>query len=420
MNTYELKTALKEMISEFHVSGLPPFYRRDIKVPEFKRINKIITLVGPRRAGKTYLLYQIMKSLLNKGHEITDFVYINFENERLFGIKAQDLHNILKAYTELYPRKKNKPILFFDEIQNVPNWELFVRGLHDRGYKIYVTGSNSKLLSREIASSLRGRATSVEVFPLSFREFLTFRGIELKENWEYSQASLIKSLFDKYMNTSGFPEIVLEDRLGIIDDYFKTIFYHDVIDRYRIKNMDLMEFLMNYLIRIYSQEFSINKFHHLAKAQGYKSSTSVVHNYIRMLKEVYFAFLVTQRRKGKKEFTYSKKSYLVDHGFINYYVVNKDLGRLLENIVFLHLRRKNNLVYFYKDRYECDFLTSKAYQVTYVLNDDNYKREIGGLTTACQRFKLRGRIITYDTEDTVRVGSRSIPVIPIWKWLLKE
>ena len=207
MEDYELKRILKETITEFHEVGIPKLYKRDINIPKFRRINKVVTIVGPRRAGKTYLLYQIMKEMIEGGKDIRDMLYINFENERVSDIKKEQLHLIIDSYEELYSNKK--PVVFLDEIQNVSGWEKFVRRLQEKGYKVYVTGSNSKLLSREIATSLRGRAFSVEVFPLSFKEFLLFNNVHLKDNWEYSRMkNRVKALFDEYMTLSGFPEIL--------------------------------------------------------------------------------------------------------------------------------------------------------------------------------------------------------------------
>lgn len=419
METYELKRAIKETITEFHEQGLPKYYERDIRIPEFKMINKVFTIVGPRRAGKTYLLYQIMNDMIKKGQDIREMLYINFENERISDIKKDQFHLILDSYNELYPNKK--PVLFFDEIQNIDGWEQFVRRLQDQNYQIYVTGSNSKLLSKEIATTLRGRAYSIEVFPLSFKEFLLFKDVHLTNNWEYGKLkNKIKNLFDEYMRLSGYPEIVLENRLDIIDDYFKTVFYRDIIERYKIKNLKLMKLLMKYAIKNYAKEFSINKFHNFAKSVGHTSSTSVIHSYVNMLREVYFSFFMAPTHKGKKGLSYSKKNYIGDHGFINYYVMDKDFGRILENLVFLELRRRYKNVNYYRNGFECDFIVQdKVIQVTYALTEENRKREIIGLEKSIKRFGLPGEIITYDIEDEIKTGAGNIPLVPIWKWLLR-
>ncbi len=405
----DLKGVLKEIILEFQERGIPEYIPRDIKVPAFKRINKAISIVGPRRAGKTYLMYQIMEERVV---DIERVLYVNLEDDRLFDMKGKDMRQILDSYKELYPEKT--PVVFLDEVQVVPGWEKFVRRLVDSGIEVYISGSSSKLISRELATTLRGRATTVSVYPLSFREFLQFKGIKLDKNWEHSSQRLkVKRLFDQFMKTSGFPEIVLESDLSLIDDYFKTIFLRDVVERYKIKNLDLMELLMKYLVKNYAKEFSINRFHNFAKSLGYKSSTSVVRSYLGMLQESYFAYLVPVWRKGKKEFIYSKKSYVVDHGFINYLLPEIDPGRLLENIIFEELMKKGETVRYYKNERECDFITKNlAIQVTYRLDEGNEQREVNGLLLAEKHTKKKGVIVTYDQE------MRTPKTVPAYKFLL--
>ena len=418
MDNFEYKRMLKEIIVEFQTTSLPRYHQREISLPTFKRVNKIYVITGPRRVGKTYLLYQIIDERLAKGHDIEEILYLNFEDERIAGLRREQLHLILDGYQELYPEKK--PILFLDEVQNVEGWELFVRRLQEKGYVVYITGSNAKLLSKEIATSLRGRTYTVELLPLSFKEFLSFKGVRLSKHWEYGrEAKKVKGLFDEYVGLSGYPEVVLENHLPFIDEYFKSIFYRDIVDRYRIKNFELMQLLMKYLIKHYAKDFSINKFNNFAKSMGYASSTSVVQKYMHMLEESYFVFLTTVRKKGKAELSYSKKSYIVDHGFVNYYLLDKDMGRLLENIVFLELKRRGKNVHYFKNGRECDFITdNEAIQVTYQLEEGNIKRELGGLSEAMKKFRVDGLVLTYDEEKIVDVNGRKLEAVPIWKWLL--
>ncbi len=406
----ELKNVLKDIILEFQERGIPNYIPRDIQVPTFKRINKAISIVGPRRSGKTYLMYQIMKERIRDMERI---LYVNLEDDRLFDMKGKGMGQILDSYKELYPEKT--PVVFLDEVQVVPGWEKFVRRLVDSGVEVYISGSSSKLISKELATILRGRALTVNVYPLSFREFLRFNGIELSKNWEHSSQRLkVKKLFDQFMKTSGFPEIVLENDLSLIDDYFKTIFLRDIVERYRIKNLDLMELLMKYLVKNYARDFSINKFHNFAKSLGYKSSTSVVRSYLNMLQESYFAYLVPVWRKGKKEFIYSKKSYVTDHGFLNYLLPEVDPGRLLENIIFEELLKEGKTVRYYKNEKECDFITEDlAIQVTYRLDEWNKQREVDGLLLAEKHTKKKGVIVTYDQE------MKTPKTTPAYKFLLR-
>ena len=420
MMDFELKNALKEIIGKFHSGGLPEIFERDVEIPELKKVNKVFVIMGPRRAGKTYVLYEIMKRRIEKGAKITDFLYLNFENDRISDMKPNQLGLVLESYNELYPAQK--PIIFFDEIQNIDRWEKFVRRLNDEGYSIYVTGSNSKLLSKEIATSLRGRDYPIEVMPFSFKEFLRVKGLQLGKNWEFDGTKpKVKKLFEEFMNLSGFPEIVIENKLEFIDQYFKTMMYQDIIERFGVKNTDLLRLLMKNMTRQYAQEYSLNKFNNYAKSMGYKSSTSIIQKYSKILEDIYFCFLVNAKQKSfKKESGYLKKAFICDQGFVNYYNTEKDPGRLLENIVFLELlRRGNKEINYYKNGFECDFITKDTcIQVCHTLTEENKKREITGIVEAGKKFgRTKSTIITYDQETEIEP---KIKVVPIWKWLLEQ
>ncbi len=419
----ELKRAIKEVIGKFHSTPLPKVFRRDVEMPEFRKVNKVFVIMGPRRAGKTYVLYQTMQSLLKKGSGITDFIYINFESEKISEIRAGQIGLILEAFQELYPEKRGrKPILFFDEIQNVSGWQKAIRRLNDEGHRIYITGSSSKLLSKEIATSLRGRDYPIQVLPLSFREFLEMRNVKLGNNWEFDGTQkTVKKQFEDYLNLSGFPEIVLENRIDFIDQYFKTMMFQDAIERFRIKNTELLRLLMKNMMRQYGQEYSINKFNNFAKSNGHKSSTSVVQKYSKILEDIYFCFFINAKQKSfKKESGYLKKAYICDHGFVNYYNAEKDPGRMLENIVFMELFRRGNVeINYYKNGFECDFITKDScIQVCHTLNENNEKREVNGLHEADKKFGHKKSIIlTYEQETG---AYPKIKVVPIWKWLLEN
>ncbi len=417
MDDFELKNVIKELLIRFHSSQLPEIISRDIHIPDFRIANKIVVVIGPRRAGKTFVLYQSMKRLIESGRHLTEFIYLNFENEKLAELKASQLDLIITSYNELYEEKK--PIFFLDEVQNISGWEKFVRRLNDEGYSIYISGSNSKLLSREIATELRGRDYPIQVLPFSFKEFLSVRGIKLKKNWEFGIVKTkIKRAFDEYIALSGFPEVVLENRLDFVDQYFKTMLFQDIIERYRITNTDLMRLFMLFLARQYGGDYSINKFNNFAKSSSYKSSTSTIQKYSIIVEEIYFCFFLKARQKSfKKESTYLKKAYLYDHGFINYYNTEKDIGRLLENVVAVELmRRKESQLNHYTNGFECDFITKEnSIQVCHTLNDGNKKREVNGLIEAVKKFGNIPILITYDQEIEID-GVRTIPA---WKWLLQ-
>ena len=422
METFELKKAIKEIISEFHTKGIPRLFQREVVIPEFSKINKVIVFTGPRRAGKTYLMYEIMGRMISKGAKLTDFLYINFENERISDIKATQLELILECYKELYPN--STPTIFLDELQNITGWEKFVRRLNDSGYRIFITGSNSRLLSQEIATSLRGRSFTIKVLPLSFREFISMDGTVLPQNWEYGNwKNKVRARFEEYFSLSGFPEVALEKRLDLVDEYFKTTFYRDIVERFKVKNTELMRLLMKYLVRNYGSEFSINSFNNFAKSNGYKTSTSVLHRYVKMLESAYFCNLLNARQKSmKKETGYIKKAYIIDQGFINFYNVDKNPGRLLENIVFIGLLGRGGQTWYFRNGIECDFVTERAcIQVAYELTHENQEREITGLLEASKRFGIKKlEIITMDQESEIIKNGKKILIIPIWKWLLEQ
>lgn len=413
-----MKNAIKEMLMRFHSSQLPQIIPRDIRFSEFKKVNKVIVVIGPRRAGKTFVLYQLMKELLDADHQLKDIVYLNFENERLAELKANQLNLILTAYSELYG--EGKPILFLDEIQNITGWERFVRRLNDENYKVYVSGSNSKLLSREIATSLRGRDYPIQVLPFSFKEFVNLKGIALEKGWEFGPTKTkVKKAFDEYVALSGFPEIVLENKLEFIDQYFKTMLFQDIIERYGITNTDLMRLFMQFLARQYGGDYSINKFNNFAKSSSYKSSTSTIQKYSKIVEDIYFCFFLKAKQKSfKKESAYLKKEYLFDHGFINYYNTEKNAGRLLENIVAIELiRRKKTQLNYYTNGFECDFITKgNSIQVCHTINEENRRREVNGLKEAQKKFGNEPILITYDQEAEFD----GIQSTPAWKWLLQE
>lgn len=419
---YKLKETIKQIIKEFHDQGLSTSKDatlRDVQIPQLEKVNKALVITGPRRCGKTFLVYQLIREAMREGKAISDFLYVNFEDERLIGMAATELGQVLEAYGELYPEKK--PVFALDEVQNVNGWDRFVRRLVDAGYKVLVTGSNSKLLSQEIATSLRGRCVTVQLLPFSFKEFLTEKKVKLEENWQYgSQRFQVKNLFEAYFNLSGFPEIVRENKLSLIDDYVKTVFYRDVIERYQVNNKELMRLLMQYVASIHAQNFSINKFNNIAKSQGHTSSTSTIHEYMKILENVFYCFFATPRKKSLKK-QYGKKVYPVDQGVVNYQALEKDSGRLLEDLVFLELTRRGKKPSYLENGFECDFITEDtAIQVTFELNENSKDREINGLIEAAKQTNAsKLLIITRDQEDLIKTQGFKIRVVPAWKWLLE-
>lgn len=415
----EIKQLIKEIISEFHITGIPDLIERKTQVPNFKKINKIITIIGPRRAGKTYFLYQIMKELKIPLNEI---LYLNFADERIKNIKQDELQLILDAYGELYPNYK--PTIFFDEIQEVSDWDLFVLRLQNQKYTIYITGSNSRMLSVEIATQLRGRTYTVEILPFSFSEYLFFKNINLNKNWEHTKMKyIVKKEFENYINLSGYPECVIENKLIFLNDYYKAIIFRDIIERYNIKDTHGLDFVMKYLTNNYASLFSLYKLFNFSKTMQINLGMGSIQKYSKALEDVYFLMILNKYSKSiKKKLQNPSKAYLFDHGYINFLNSNVDKGRLIENIVAIELRRKNKIITYYKEVNECDFIIENhtPLQVTWELNKNNEKREYVGLIEAMNYLNVKqGLILTYDQEDSKDIDGKKIRIIPLWKWLLE-
>ena len=405
------------------------FVQRDTQIHFSGKIN---TIIGSRRAGKTYFMYQIINQLKSENKD--KIIYINFEDERLFPIKKEELDLILDAYYELYPDNKDEKIyIFFDEIQEVPFWETFLRRLYDQeNVEICVTGSSSKLLSKEIATGLRGRTLTHHIFPYSFKEFLNVQGVILQRNFEYTPLRhKIKNLLAEYIEFGGFPEIVDKDntlKTKILQEYFDLIFYKDLVDRYQIRSFATVKEMLLYLVNNLSSYFSTNKYYNILKSQGKKISKNTLFTYLACAADINFIFMVPKYGKLKEQFANPKKVYVIDTGLINAvsFKFSQNIGRLYENVVLVELKRRDKDVYYWKNKYECDFLTTQgeevkeAIQVCYELTDENKDREINGLIETMDEFKLNdGLIITGDLEGEEIKGSKKIVYKPLWKWLLE-
>ncbi len=414
-----MKDILKTIIKDFHLTGVPQTIQRNLSLPLDS--GKIITVIGPRRAGKTYLMYQLISTI----PDITNSIYINFEDERL-QLAAQDLQSIFDAYFELYPDKNNKDIyLFFDEIQEVPGWEKFVRRAYDTiTRRIFITGSSAKMLSKELATALRGRSINYEVYPLSFKEFLHFKGIE-EDLVSTRGKAKVSATLQEYMQRGGFPETVDMDEdtyTRTIQNYFDVMLYRDIIERHDINNPLPVKELLKRLVAQSAREFSGNKMFNELKSKGLKISKDSVYVYLDYFEDAFIIFPVHNYAESVRKQT-SKKIYAIDTGLSRMlsFSLDSDFGRLLENIVYLELRRRGKLVFYHNNNGECDFVIkeknkiTQALQVCYKLTDDNRERETKGLKDAMKRFGLRkGTIITLDHKET----AGEISIIQAQEWLL--
>ena len=421
------KDVLKSIIVEFHSWDLPAVIDREIELPLDS--NKIISVVGSRRAGKTYLLFKTIKRLLNSGVDKKRCLYFNFEDERIDLIQ-EDLDLILHAYRELYPeRDLRETYFFFDEVQNVNGWERFVRRIYDTITKrIFITGSNSKLPGDEIATSLRGRTLKYKVYPLTFREFLKFKGFEFNPPNDFynskKKAMLIK-LFKEFLVYGGFPEITLlpsDLRLRSLQEYFNVMVYRDVVERYSVRGAFILKYFIKRLAENVTNSFSVNKIYNELKSKGVKIGKNTLYDYLEYLETCYLIRLIKRHFNSVlKSDLGEKKIYFIDNGLLNAIRAfnSSNLGALLENLVWRELISKYDRIIFFKEKRECDFIIDDkiAVQVCYDLsNTETRKREIEGLTECCKYLHLReGFIITFDDEETLIKDDVKIHVLPAYK-----
>ncbi len=423
------KEQLKQIIRDFHLNDNFDVETRTLQPPI--DTGKIITLIGVRRCGKTSILYDMINQLSNSTLK-TKILFLNFEDER-FELKVDELDFILQSFSELYPEQNlNECYFFFDEIQNITGWEKFVRRVYDTISKnIFVTGSNSKLLSSDIATSLRGRTLVFEVYPLSFSEYLSFKDIEVDL---YSSKSLahIKNAQAIFLKDGGFPEtLFLEEKYmnKTLQEYFNVLLYKDLAERYSITNTVALKFFLKRIIASSTKQISINKIYNELKSSGIKIGKNTLYDFLDYVQNIYLALTLHKYDKSlvNKELG-EKKIYSIDIGLNNAteFKFSDNIGKSLENAVFLELKRNYNEIFYYKDSSsECDFIVneknsiSQAIQVTYDMSDEDTKnREIKGLLGACKNFNLNnGVIVTYDTEDEIIQDNIEIVIIPFYKWV---
>ncbi|MCU0286929.1 MAG: ATP-binding protein [Acidobacteria bacterium] len=425
------KDVLKQIIIDFHRGTLPQFHPRHLKVPV--NSTKIISIIGARRSGKTYYLYQLMAELLKQNCPKTNLLYINFEDERLDFVQ-DELDLILQAYRELYPGVNLQEVhFFFDEIQNIDGWDKFIRRIYESLSKnIYITGSNSKLLGKEISTSLRGRALSYELFPLSFTEYLEFHHIET-EYISSNGRALIRSRFQHFLRYGGFPELTAMDENlydQILQEYYNTMIFRDLVERYEIKQIHILKYFLKRLLNAITKDISVNKIYNELKSQGIKIGKNLLYEFMESVEAIYLMVILLKYNESviKQEFA-EKKAYCIDNGLLNAVTLHYsgDKGKLLENSIGIELLKQKQEIFFYRENVECDFLLAgkegirSAVQVCLSLKEyETRRREIKGLTAACKRFKLsKGIIITDDEEEIIADADIEIKVIPAFKFLLE-
>ncbi len=414
------KEIIKTLIIEYqeYLTSLE-FKSRDIRFEP----NSNYVIVGPRRCGKTYSMYAHVMALAKRDSSFKEVLYINFEDERLTGIGVLDLDIIIQAYNELY---KNKPIVFLDEIQIVEGWEKFARRLADTGYRVFVTGSNAVMLSKEIATTLGGRFIIKELYPLSFKEYLFFKEIELSKNYWYSKTKLteIKLAFNDYLHFGGFPEILQHsNKKEYLSNLYQKVLYSDIVARYSIKNDLALKLLVKKLAEDVNHETSYNRLKNVITSTGIKVGTATIIDFCTYLGNSYLVHYISNFIHKFSERESKHKYYFADNGLLGLFLINEP-QKLLENIVYNQLKRLyNNEIYYYLSNIEVDFyLPEQQLLVQVCLSISSYdtrKRETSALIKAMKYFKIsHSMILTLDEEEIIEDNGLIIKVIPVRKWLL--
>jgi hypothetical protein len=420
------KTVLKDILKENEefIRGISPLIHRPFDLPP--SLKKVVTIYGVRRSGKSYFLYQLFREAPDSA------LYIDFEDERLADFSAQDFGRLKEVFLELKPHLATRPILFLlDEIQNVPGWEKFCRRLIEKSPdRVCVTGSSSKIMPEEIHTALRGRSWGIEILPFSFKEYLEAKSYDLRDLESLLHGSLkhrIKQEFADYLTWGGFPELVFlpsdQAKKKVIHDYLNAMFFKDLVQRYEITNIPLLNHLMDLLLSSSALTVSLSSFYR--KNQGLfpfsKDSLYDYYNYFLRSLLVYETRVFSP--SSYKRSRNPPKCYLADTGIARR-VTSPDRGRLLENAVYLHYRRQGKDLHYYSGESECDLIAKEeerlsCLQVSYELTGENREREIKGLVEACKTFRQSmGLLLTFDDEEELTVEKISVRVLPFWKFTL--
>lgn len=414
------KDSIKYLISYYQdfVSGITFEMRQYELEPSANYV-----FVGLRRAGKSYLMYQHIHSLLAAGHSIEEILYFNFEDDRIDIFNVSELDLIKTCYEEMYG---HQPIFFLDEIQNIKGWEKFARRLADTGYRVYITGSNAKMLSSEIATTLGGRYLIKNVYPFSFNEYLSFRKVDMADkNAIYKYRSGIMRSFEEYFYGGGLPEtLLMKDKRSWISSLFNKIFFGDLVARHQIRNDFALKLMIRKLAESVKQPTSYNRIANIVSTAGKKISVDTVIDYIAYLRESWLILPFENLSARLSERESNKKYYFVDNGLLGLFLIDANTS-LLENIVAISLRKQyEDNVFFYNKNIEVDFVVPDdglAIQVAYSLADPTTeKRETDALMKFNAIMPMRQLIIiTKDEEMVIEKDGTVINVLPVWKWLLR-
>lgn len=386
-------------------------------------------LVGVRRSGKSYMLYQQIQQLLINGKQWDEILYLNFEDERLENFTAEDFNRLLECHQEMYGKR---PMLFLDEIQNIDGWERFARRMADAKYTIYITGSNAKMLSGEINSALGGRFLTYEVYPYSFREYVNVHRVSVLPNDIISTEgrSDVVRLFNEYLHNGGLPaSALLPAKRNYLSSVFQKIYLGDIIARNSITNAAGIRLMIRKIAESVCRPISFNRINNLLSSVGGKLSLATTIKYVEYCEDAWLLMKLKNYTACLADKESNCKYYFIDNGILNLFLIDKD-SMLLENLVAMQLFRKyghdmsNERVFFYNDNFEVDFYIPEdalAIQVCYSLSDEEtLQREVNALKKLPKRLDCNRRlIITFDEETSFSDEYGTIEVVPAWKWLLE-
>ncbi|MBI1972964.1 ATP-binding protein [Candidatus Woesearchaeota archaeon] len=419
MKREDLYFALFEQQKDFEEEA--PSVKRELaeKVLSLRSLKLPIIITGVRRCGKSFLL-KIIKNELRLSEK--EYIYINFNDERFIDFSVDDFQKIIDFLHE--HKYKEQCLLFIDEIQEVNNWEKWIDRIKTK-YPIFITGSNSKLLSSEISTILTGRSLSLGLTPFTFREFLAARKIDFKK-WELDlkKQAILRSEFRDYLQIGGFPQRVLSEQPIIVRELYEHILYRDIVRRFNKNQIKAIKEVSAYLLSNPSSLVSLRTISKMVELKNLATLKSIIDAF-----EHAFLFFFANKfdYSIKKQAQNPRKVYCVDNGFLVElgFRLSEDKGKLLENLVAVELKRRGKEIFYYADKHECDFVIRKGNQITeaiqvcYDFTGDNQKREMVGLREAMKKFELsEGLILTNEQEDELTVEDKKIKVIPVWKWLL--
>jgi predicted AAA+ superfamily ATPase len=431
------QAAIASYLAEAEAKPVPSPTVRDRRLASMP--GKVDAVIGMRRVGKSWLLLSRMRELIDAGVPRSRLLHVDFEDERLDGLKIEHLRHIEEAFFHRHPESHGQQCwYFFDEIQNVPGWEKYVRRLlADSRRQIAITGSSARLLSSEIATAMRGRSLTTELWPFSFREVLRHRGVDLPAAWPPAAAvrAQLRAEFDRYFATGGFPEVIeapAEIRRAILQNYTDVAILRDIVERHSVRNVPLLRGLVRRLVRSFGCLASVHGLANDMKSQGFAFGKDLLYELIGHVEDAFLACLVpidTQSERRRQ--VHPRKVYIVDHALARAAAVTEaaNVGHALENIVYLELRRRGTVLGYHvtASGHEVDFVfqdsdgQKRLVQVCATLEDPVTRaREVRALAEAMVEIPgAEAVLVTLANEGLERVGERDVAVVPAWRWLLE-